>query len=99
MNAPTRVGVVGCGVISRQYAENARAFEEYDVVACADLDRARSEALAREHGYDVLTVDELIADPTIDIVLNLTPPNAHVAVIEASVNITQPSYTPVCIEV
>ena len=93
MNAPARVGVVGCGVISRQYAQNARAFEEFDVVACADLDRARSEALAQEHGYDVLTVDELIADPTIDIVLNLTPPNAHVAVIEASLAAGKHVYT------
>ncbi len=43
MNGPARVGVVGCGVISRQYADNARAFDEYEIVACADLDRERSD--------------------------------------------------------
>ena len=41
-----RIGIVGCGVISRQYAENARAFDSFDIVACADLDPPRSEALA-----------------------------------------------------
>ena len=81
---PARVGVVGCGVISRHYAENARAFDEFDIVACADLDPRRGEALAVEHGYAALSVDELVADPSIDVVLNLTPPSAHVEVIRAA---------------
>jgi len=34
-----KVGVIGCGVISRQYVENARAFDSFELVACADLDR------------------------------------------------------------
>jgi predicted dehydrogenase len=38
--------------------------------------------LASAHGYAALSVEELIADPSVDIVLNLTPPMAHVAVIE-----------------
>ena len=35
-----RVGVMGCGVISRAYVENASAFDSYEIVACADLDQA-----------------------------------------------------------
>ena len=50
MNAPARVGVVGCGVISRQYAENAKAFDSFELVACADLDEAQARALAETHG-------------------------------------------------
>src|SRR6478672_2638594 len=93
MRSPVRVGVVGCGVISRHYAENARAFDEFDIVACADLDARRGEALALEHGYAAVSVDELVGDPTIEIVLNLTPPNAHVAVIKAALAAGKHVYT------
>ena len=77
MNTPARVGVVGCGVISRQYAEGARAFDSFELVACADLDRSQARSLAAEHDRLVASVDELIGDPSLDLVLNLTPPAAH----------------------
>lgn len=83
MRSPARVGVVGCGVISRHYAENAKAFGSFELVACADLDESQARGLAEEHDLDVAPVDELIGDPSIDIVLNLTPPAAHADVIRA----------------
>jgi predicted dehydrogenase len=76
-----RVGIVGCGVVSRFYAQNAPAFESFQLVACADLDTRAAELLAAEHGLVVAPVDDLIADPAVDIVLNLTPPEAHLTVI------------------
>jgi len=76
-----RVGVVGCGVISRHYAENAGGFDSFEVVACADVDAAAAERLAADHGLEVASVDELVADPSIEVVLNLTPPTVHVDVI------------------
>jgi predicted dehydrogenase len=76
-----KVGIVGCGVVSRHYAQNAPAFDSFELVACADLDRSAAKLLAAEHGLAVASVDELIADPSVDIVLNLTPPEAHVTVI------------------
>jgi predicted dehydrogenase len=81
---PARVGIVGAGVISRAYAANAAAFDTFEVVACADLEPTRCEALALEHGLDALSVEELLASPSIDLVLNLTPPLAHVAVTRAA---------------
>ena len=75
-----KVGVMGCGVISRAYVENARAFDSFELVACADLDQAQAEALAKASGLAVAGVDELIADPSIDVILNLTPPLAHAAI-------------------
>ena len=75
-----KVGVLGCGVISRNYAENAAAFDSFELVACADLDRAAAEALAADHGLAAVGVEELVADPAIDLVLNLTPPAVHAAV-------------------
>ena len=39
MRSPAQVGIVGCGVISRAYAANAAAFDTFEIVACADLER------------------------------------------------------------
>ncbi len=76
-----KVGVVGCGNISDQYFGNATNFPILQVSAVADLDRAKAEAQAAKYGVPrVLSVDELLADPEIEIVVNLTIPQAHVPV-------------------
>ena len=93
MNSPARVGVVGCGVISRHYAENAKTFDSFDLVACADLDESQAQALAEGHDLRVASVDELIGDPSIDVVLNLTPPAAHATVIRACLAAGKHVYT------
>jgi len=78
------VGIVGCGVIAARYAEHAGAFDAFRLAACADLSRQASEALAGAHGLEALAVDELLADPAIDVVLNLTPATAHAAVVRSA---------------
>ena len=88
-----RVGVVGCGVISREYAENAKAFDSFELVACADIDEAQARALAETHDLRVSSVDELVNDSSIDVVLNLTPPAAHAAVIRAALAAGKHVYT------
>ena len=75
------VGIVGCGVISDRYAGNAEAFDSFELVACADLDVEAAAILADAHGLAALSVEDLLADPAIDVVLNLTPPAAHGAVL------------------
>ena len=93
VRSPVRVGVVGCGVISRHYAENAKAFDSFELVACADLDESQARALAEAHQLEVASVDELIADPSVDVVLNLTPPGAHADVIRACLAAGKHVYT------
>ena len=93
MSSRAVVGVVGCGVISRQYAASAKAFDSFELVACADLDRSQAEALAEAHDLRVASVDELIAEPSINVVLNLTPPGAHVSVIRACIAAGKHIYT------
>jgi predicted dehydrogenase len=88
-----KVGVIGCGVISRQYVENARAFDSFELVACADLDPAQSIALAKTSGLRTATVDDLIADPAIDVILNLTPAHVHSAISTASLEAGKHVYT------
>ncbi len=77
------VGIIGAGVISDQYLENLARFPDVEVRAVADLDLARAQAKAAQ--YDVPlggSVDELLADDGIEIVVNLTIPRAHVEVAE-----------------
>jgi predicted dehydrogenase len=78
MTRPARVGIVGCGVISKQYARSADAFDSFRIVACADAESASAERLAADHNLLSATLDELLSSPEIDVVLNLTPPLAHV---------------------
>ena len=76
-----RVGMIGCGVISRQYLESFDQLPDVQLVAVADLDPARAAAAAEgRDGVRALSVDELIADPEVDTILNLTIPAAHAEV-------------------
>ena len=76
------VGILGSGVISRTYlADIQKFYHELQVTACADLDPGRAQALAGEFGVPkACTPEQLLGDDAIDIVVNLTPPQAHVAV-------------------
>ena len=84
MRSPAQVGIVGCGVISRAYAANEAAFETFDIVACADLDAARTATISADFGLQALGVEELLCSDAIDVVLNLTPPSAHASVTRAA---------------
>jgi predicted dehydrogenase len=87
------VGIVGCGVISKHYAENAAAFDAFEVVACADVLPAAAEELAAAHDLSALPVEELLADPAIDVVLNLTPSSEHAGVTRAALAAGKHVYT------
>jgi predicted dehydrogenase len=78
---PTKVGVIGCGNISAAYFEAGNTFDILDIVACADIVHDRAEAKAAEHHIPrACSVEELLADPEIEIVVNLTIPKAHAEV-------------------
>jgi predicted dehydrogenase len=78
---PVQVGLIGCGYISEIYLKNAARFADFDVVACADVMPERAQARADQFGIPrSLTVSELLADSEIEVVLNLTTPNAHAAI-------------------
>ncbi|MET8004452.1 Gfo/Idh/MocA family protein [Nonomuraea glycinis] len=78
MGQPVNVGVVGCGAISAQYFPTIDRLPGLRLVAVADLDPDRAREAVRPYpGVDVLTVAELVTDPRVDVVLNLTIPAAH----------------------
>jgi predicted dehydrogenase len=91
-----RVGVIGCGAISAKYLENmTQRFRHcLDVRACADLMPERATARAEEFGVPVACPpDDVLADPAIELVVNLTVPAAHYAVSKAALEAGKHVYT------
>jgi predicted dehydrogenase len=82
---PTRVGIIGCGDVSGVYLAGLAPFGSVVLVACADLDADRAAALSAKGGFPALPVETLLADPSIEIALVLTPPLAHAPVSLAAI--------------
>ena len=74
------IGIIGCGNISAAYFRLAPLFKGLEVRACTDLDMAAAEARANEFHVNAQTTEALLANPAIDVVINLTIPDAHYAV-------------------
>ncbi|HXR64450.1 MAG TPA: Gfo/Idh/MocA family oxidoreductase [Ktedonobacteraceae bacterium] len=75
------IGVIGCGKISSIYLQAPRTFDILNIVACSDQIRERAESQAAEFGIPkVLSVEEMLADPEIEVVLNLTIPQVHATI-------------------
>jgi len=75
---PVKTAIVGCGVISDAYLKTMiNKFKILDVVGCCDLDVEKAQAAAEKYEISVLTMEEILADDSIEIVVNLTTPAAH----------------------
>lgn len=72
-----RAGLIGCGNISGAYLRNKDAFSHLRVVKCASRRDESARATAEQFGLQAVSVDALLRDPEIDIILNLTTPDAH----------------------
>lgn len=70
------IGIIGCGNISPIYFKNFARFG-LKVAACADVFMSAAEKRGAEYNVPAVTVDQLLADPTIGLVLNITVPAAH----------------------
>jgi predicted dehydrogenase len=71
------IGIIGCGNISMTYLRNAALFHGVELRACADISADMSALRAKEYGIRALDVDALLADPEVELVLNLTVPAVH----------------------
>jgi predicted dehydrogenase len=74
------IGIIGCGNISGAYLNSMAQFPVLDIRALADLRLDAARAAAAPRNLRACTVDELLRDDSIDIVVNLTTPGAHVEV-------------------
>lgn len=79
---PLRVAVVGCGNIANAYGESMRSHPEIRIMGATDIDPARAKAWTEKHGGRAYaSLDELLADPMVEAVVNLTIQQAHVEVV------------------
>lgn len=79
------LGVVGCGAICGIYFQNFQKFG-LRVAACSDIDLAKAEAAKEKWGADrACSTEELLTDPNVQIVVNLTVPKAHHVINMASI--------------
>jgi predicted dehydrogenase len=74
------IGIIGCGNICGAYFKGARAFEVLELVGCADINEAAAKKAAEEQGCRAMSVEELLADDAVDLVINLTIPAVHAEV-------------------
>src|SRR3954468_13875671 len=80
-SSPVRVGVIGTGAISGAYLGMAKNFPIVEIAACSDLNLESAKNKAEEFEIPrVCTVDGLLEDDSIDIILNLTIPKSHVPI-------------------
>ncbi len=75
-----KIGIIGCGNISGAYFGGAQRTDVLEIKACADIRMEAAQRQAEHFGCQAVSVDELLADPEIELVINLTIPRAHVDV-------------------
>ena len=84
---PLKVAIVGCGNIAGRYAETLKAYPQVRVLGAYDLIAERAQALVAQHGGRVYqTLDDILADPEVEVVVNLTIHHAHAEVIARCLN-------------
>lgn len=77
-HAPVGIGIIGAGYISSIYLENCTTrFDNLRVVGVADIVPANAQRQAERYGVAAMSIDDLLASPEIEIVVNLTIPAAH----------------------
>lgn len=81
---PVKTGVIGCGMISNNYLKNIKQeFSIIELVGCSDIVESKSKAQAEKFGIKQMTNEEILNDPEIELVLNLTYASAHFEVSKA----------------
>jgi predicted dehydrogenase len=89
----TNIGIIGCGNISDIYLKAGSKFPILHITACADIDQQRAQAKANQYNIHALSVDELLSDPSIDLIINLTIPGAHAEIDLAAIEAGKSVYS------
>lgn len=87
------IGIIGCGNISAAYLRLAPLFKGLEVRAVADMNADAAAARAVEFNVRGETVDGLLGADDIDIIVNLTIPDAHFAVTKSILQAGKHAYT------
>ena len=77
MNKVFKVGLIGCGHIAETYFRAEKYFNNIKIIKCADINLKAAEKCSKEYGIKFLSVNEILKDQEVEIILNLTIPKAH----------------------
>ncbi len=77
MQERMKIGIIGCGTISGAYFGGAQKTDVLEIKSCADIRMEAAQSVAEKYGCQAASVDELLADEEIELVVNLTIPKAH----------------------
>ena len=71
------IGVIGCGNIAETYLRAQEYFNNINIIACADINSEASKKCADEYKIKDQSIDQILVNPQVDIILNITIPQAH----------------------
>jgi len=74
------IGIIGCGNISSTYLHLAPLFKGLHIVACADINDSAAQTQATAFGCSAQSIEKILSDNSIELMINLTVPDAHAAV-------------------
>lgn len=77
MVARMKVGIIGCGTIAPRYVQGCRQWDAIDLAACADINTEAASRLAENTGITASSISDLLANPEIELIINLTTPAVH----------------------
>ena len=81
-----KVGIIGCGNISETYFNCQKIFNNFEIIACADLNNDFATKSAEQFNVKALSVDDILSNKDIGLIINLTIPSAHKEIIVKSLN-------------
>lgn len=94
MIEPVKTAIIGCGAISDAYLSTMlRRFKILQVVGCCDRHPEKARDKAQKYGIQALGMEDILADPSIELVVNLTTPVAHYPVIKQLLEAGKHVYT------
>ena len=87
------VGIIGCGNISDIYFQSQNLYNNINIIACADIINEAAEKSAEEYGLKKQSVDDLLLNKDIQLVINLTPPSDHKEIIQRTLESGKHSFS------
>ena len=92
MNKVYKVGLIGCGHINETYFRAHKYFNNFKIIKCADIIENAARKCAETYNIKAVSVNDLLADNEIEIILNLTTPQAHYEVTKKALLAGKHSY-------
>ncbi len=92
MNKVYKVGLIGCGHINETYFRAHEYFNNFKIIKCADVKESAAKNCANVYNIESVSVDDLLVDNQIEVVLNLTTPQSHYEVTKKTLLAGKHSY-------